>query len=747
METNELIQRYSLGLCSEEEVRELERRLRADETLQDEFLREAEIDAHLRQEAQLGIVEAAPLAPVGQQSQAIWKWVSGVSTLAVAVLLALMLFNFPKQQRAMAYPSLGNLKVEISSEEPNIWTAAAEGDLHAVRHHLENQVSVDAKEVSGLTPLHVATLFGQSEVAVLLLSIGADVSLANDKGNTALHMAAFFGRTDIVRVLLKSGADPTVRNELGYNSVDNVAIRWNVDLESYYREIEKELNTPLDLKRIKEERPKILALLTAAKVTSEDFTPTVSIWQAVMAGNSAAVEEGIAAGSDLNVKDEIGGNTPLMLAAIYGRHDIAEMLIDAGADLETRNKTGGTALHQACFFCSSEIVELLLESGANSGATNENDRTPRDTVTSKLDSELIAVYKYVYDWLQLDFDLGHIKATRIQIAKILNEHEQKKEDAGDATSGRSALMYARECEKHLGPLPKFRFEDAREIPTYQNGKRVIVTEANLWKILPKGDIPATFGAAFQLGNRVGRYQGTKKDGSPNPDVVFVTFYRDGGLGVIGHNMKTGATCFLSVEDGTDVREDLPTPDMPGYEKAWQSPSVVAKDGCVNCHMADPFLHTPWIDQVPVAGAPDETLVPLIAAADSPYFVIGKEFPAPPGRKPGEAYATIPKHLEGNKCVECHAPQCVPEFFNVKLDELKMSSPFHTLEKETRDRWIKDRDAVREYCRSLEIQYFAESDDDDSIFQQVLQLFDSENDDDEENEWHEEDDEDDERSQR
>jgi len=90
---------------------------------------------------------------------------------------------------------------------------------------------------------------------------------------------------------------------------------------------------------------------------------------------------------------------------------------------------------------------------------------------------------------------------------------------------------------------------------------------------------------------------------------------------------------------------------------------------------------------------------------------------------------------------------LPKFFNVKLDELNMSAPFHTLEKETRERWIKDRDAVRAYCRSLEIQYFeSESDDDDSIFQQILQLFDSENEDDEENEWHEEDDEEDERSQ-
>jgi len=43
--------------------------------------------------------------------------------------------------------------------------------------------------------------------------------------------------------------------------------------------------------------------------------------------------------------------------------------------------------------------------------------------------------------------------------------------------------------------------------------------------------------ANQTGNKVGRYQGKNTDGSENPDIVFITFCRDGGLGVIGHNWK------------------------------------------------------------------------------------------------------------------------------------------------------------------------------------------------------------------
>ena len=167
----------------------------------------------------------------------------------------------------------------------------------------------------------------------------------------------------------------------------------------------------------------------------------------------------------------------------------------------------------------------------------------------------------------------------------------------EKASARTALMYARECEKHLGPLPNFRYEDAIEIPITQSGKRIIVTADSIGKNLKSCDKPAAFGAPCQLGNRVRRYQGIHAHGSTNLDVVFATFFRDGGLGVIGHNMKTGARCFLSVKDEVDSRQGLPTPDPPKYNKVCHPPTVVGRDGCVKCHMADPFLYSPWIDQV------------------------------------------------------------------------------------------------------------------------------------------------------
>ena len=186
------------------------------------------------------------------------------------------------------------------------------------------------------------------------------------------------------------------------------------------------------------------------------------------------------------------------------------------------------------------------------------------------------------------------------------------------------------------------------------------------------------------------------NGDPRPEVTFVIFCRDGGMGVIGHNSETGATCFFSIEEGADAFE-VPGPNDPGYEEAWQSPEVVAADNCFKCHMADPFLHTPWIDQVRNPANSSEPLVPLIASATSPYFIVGDGFSQPLPQPPvGE--------LQGSKCIECHRAQCIPDFFNVPLDELEMPAPFYEVHYDTK--MASDRTLLNEWCESQEIEYFS-----------------------------------------
>ena len=263
----------------------------------------------------------------------------------------------------------------------------------------------------------------------------------------------------------------------------------------------------------------------------------------------------------------------------------------------------------------------------------------------------------------------------------------------DITSGyvpyRTALDYAYECEDALGPLPKFSCADAIEVPTTKDGVPLTFPggEEGSGSTDPSDcDHPWAFGMACQTGNRVGRYQGLNVDGSENTDVVFITFCRDGGLGVIGYKFSTGETCFFSIIDGADSN-NTPLPGETGYNDSWMSPQVVADDRCMNCHMADPFLHTPAIDQLKIPNT-DELLVPI--TANGPYTIIGAEFQQP-----------ITTNFDNNQCVSCHRPQCTTHFQNYPLDELVMPPPFLDATNFDHSNIANaDRQAIRDWCATL-----------------------------------------------
>lgn len=96
----------------------------------------------------------------------------------------------------------------------------------------------------------------------------------------------------------------------------------------------------------------------------------------IRSGTGEMVRELLAAGAP--VDGEPGApETPLMTAASYGDADVAQVLVDAGADLEataTPSAGGaplGTALRHAAVFGMTEVVDLLVRAGARIGGLDE----------------------------------------------------------------------------------------------------------------------------------------------------------------------------------------------------------------------------------------------------------------------------------------------------------------------------------------------------------------------------------------
>ena len=161
---------------------------------------------------------------------------------------------------------------------------------------------------------------------------------------------------------------------------------------------------------------------TQPHISQSDFLlPNVGLHEAVIKGDAEAVRQHIRAGSNLDEKEPSGGSSPLITAAVFGKTEIALLLIDGGADVNFQNNEGSTPLITAAFFCRMEIVEALLANGADQQIRNHAGSTALDAVAAPFEA-----VKDTYDYFQntlgslgLKLDYEQIRKDRPRIAALL----------------------------------------------------------------------------------------------------------------------------------------------------------------------------------------------------------------------------------------------------------------------------------------------------------------------------------------
>lgn len=104
-----------------------------------------------------------------------------------------------------------------------------------------------------------------------------------------------------------------------------------------------------------------------------------AILKAAKSGDAVRVGELLAGDESLvNARDK-DGSTPLHCAAWKGHVAVVEALLAAGADVNVRNQNehyGDTPLHAAAHGNQRAVAELLLARGADVRAVSCNRRTP-----------------------------------------------------------------------------------------------------------------------------------------------------------------------------------------------------------------------------------------------------------------------------------------------------------------------------------------------------------------------------------
>jgi len=307
------------------------------------------------------------------------------------------------------YSETARSLMEHGAKVQDTHTASALGMPERVRESLDRDAgAMESRDSWGYTALHWAAAKGHKDVVKLLLARGADPNAETSRdgkaGPRALHFAARANHEDVAIMLLEAGARVNARDERGETALHYAikqrhaaAIGLLMAAGASMEVTDQDGRTPLRLLMAQSGQPeedrKIAYLLSdlgarvdiyaAASlgmlervteiladdpeaVKAPDNWGYTALHKAAARGHKDIVELLLARGGDPNVrvrrKDGLGP-TPLHLAA--SRHeDIAKVLIEAGADVNTLSSSG-SALHAAVCAGNREAAELLVSKGAD----------------------------------------------------------------------------------------------------------------------------------------------------------------------------------------------------------------------------------------------------------------------------------------------------------------------------------------------------------------------------------------------
>ncbi|XP_078594818.1 uncharacterized protein LOC144872467 [Branchiostoma floridae x Branchiostoma japonicum] len=247
------------------------------------------------------------------------------------------------------------------------YRAVQKGDVPTVKRGLEAAVDITAESDLGkYTSLHVASKFGQTDVAELLIHHGADLEAKDQDQSTPLHHAAAGGHTGTCELLICKGADVNASN------------KW----------------TPLH--------------------------------RAANAGHTGTCKVLIDAGAEVNVRKQ-NQQTSLDRAASWGHTETCELLISSGAELLVPNMA--MPLHWAARHSHIETCKLLIRKGADVTAKDKRGKIPLDVAKDQEIHRILKEAKRKAEQEKSYHELlqksGGVKVDRFKVSLVGNETNGK----------------------------------------------------------------------------------------------------------------------------------------------------------------------------------------------------------------------------------------------------------------------------------------------------------------------------------
>ncbi len=318
--------------------------------------------------------------------------------------------GYPIIEEALPHPKVVKLLIENGADlktlitwrgfRTGIWIirdnatalhyAANDGVPETITLLIEHGVDIFAttrddfdKSMTEQTALDVAAYFGRAENAVAILAHPKFKQAPEDIRQKLLDRCLAIGafpswlafrskRPELIRALVEHGANPNTKQ----NGLTPIMIA----AESIHPTHDKE-------------NDEIKANIRFLR----EHGATLDFFSAVAIGDMHEVQQQLAADSKLAATCRSDGYPALHLAVGMDFQEIVALLLKAGCDVNLRNRseyaggTDSTALHAAAFWGRAEIAQTLIAAGATINAHDYRQATPLDEAIRRKNEKLIAL--------------------------------------------------------------------------------------------------------------------------------------------------------------------------------------------------------------------------------------------------------------------------------------------------------------------------------------------------------------------
>jgi uncharacterized protein len=293
--------------------------------------------------------------------------------------------------------ALGVGMIQAAPGTASVADAAMQRDAAMVRTLLKQAADVNGAQGDGMTALHWAASNGDAELAQMLVYAGANLrATTRINAYTPLFLASQAGHAPVVDVLLKAGADPKATSRTGSTPLMLAASAGAVDAAKRLLDAGVDINAKESARgqtalmfAAASNRVPVLRLLAERGADLALTSKTLDLFEVSRVEEAKRPQRGRQNGprkpqvpgvergfNYLELIGNQGGVTALHYASRQGYVEAAQVLVDAGADVNQLSGDRTSPLLVATINGHFDLARYLLDKGANPALAADNGATP-----------------------------------------------------------------------------------------------------------------------------------------------------------------------------------------------------------------------------------------------------------------------------------------------------------------------------------------------------------------------------------